>query len=116
MSREWIFYLEDIRDSALKVLRYTKGMDLSAFQENEQAFDAVIRNLEIIGEAAKYLPSEARTMMPEIEWAKAAAFRDIIAHHYFGLDARIVWDVVQNKIPEIASTSTSILEKLTKEG
>lgn len=114
MSREWLFYLEDIRDSALKVLRYTEGMDIVAFQENEQAFDAVVRNLEVIGEAAKHLPDEAKAMMPEIEWSKAAAFRDIIVHHYFGLDIRILWDVVQTKVPDIARISAIILAEMEK--
>ncbi len=74
-------------------------------------FDAVIRNLEIIGEAAKHLPTEATAAMPEVEWSKAAAFRDVIAHHYFGLDIDVVWDVVKNKIPAIEIAAAHLLSK-----
>jgi len=86
MSRDWTFYLEDILDAAWKILRYTQDIDFDEFNRNELIFDGVVRNLEIIGEATKHLPDEARAMMPDIEWSKAAAFRDVIAHHYFGLN------------------------------
>jgi len=114
VSRDWSFYVEDILDSALKIQRYTTGMTLETFRDNDVVFDAVIRNLEIIGEAAKHLPEEAKALMPEIEWSKAAAFRDVIAHHYFGLNIHIVWDVVLNKIPEIASSADALLKTLRK--
>ena len=71
----------------------------------------MIRNLEIIGEAAKHLPSDVTAAMPDVEWAKAAAFRDVIAHHYFGLDINVVWDVVQNKIPAIENAAMNLLTK-----
>lgn len=112
MSRDWTFYLEDILNSASKVLIYTRGMTLEAFRADTMVFDAVIRNLEIIGEAAKHLPDEAKAAMPDIEWAKAAAFRDVIAHHYFGLDIGIVWDIVENKVPEIARSADRLLMRV----
>ncbi len=110
MSRDWTFYLEDILECSGKVLTYTQGMTLDEFRNNDLVFDAVVRNLEIIGEAAKHLPGEATAMMPDIEWSKAAAFRDIIAHHYFGLNVNVVWDVVQNKIPEIVQSASALLK------
>jgi len=113
MSRDWTYCLEDIAASSAKILRYTKDMDFEAFATNDQAFDAVIRNLEIIGEAAKQLSDEARALMPEIEWSMAARFRDVIAHHYFGLDKQIVWDVVRNKIPSIFEASSCLLQRLS---
>lgn len=67
MSRDWSYYVEDIAECCAKIQRYTKGMDFEMFVANEQAFDAVIRNLEIIGEAAKQLPDTVQAMMPEIE-------------------------------------------------
>lgn len=115
MSRDWSWYLEDIAGCCEKILRYTDGMNFDSFVKNEQAFDAVIRNLEIIGEAAKQLPATAQAMMPEIEWGMAAKFRDVIAHHYFGLDNQIVWDVVRNKVPAIFEASTSLLQRLQNE-
>lgn len=112
MSRDWTFFLEDILDCALQVATYTKGMKLEEFCTNRLVFDAVLRNLEIIGEAAKNLPDVATAAMPEIEWSKAAGFRDVIAHQYFGVDANIVWDVVTNKMPVIIESTTELLEKV----
>ncbi len=113
MSRDWTFYLEDILNAARKILRYTEGIDFDEFNRNELIVDGVVHNLEIIGEAAKHLPDEARAMMPDIEWSKAAAFRDVIAHHYFGLNIDVVWNVVCNKVPEIASTAEALLKSLS---
>lgn len=67
-------------------------------------FDAVVRNLEIIGEAAKHLPPEGKAMMPQVDWNKVAGFRDVIVHGYFGLDVHVIWDVVQAKVPALVST------------
>src|SRR3990172_8594003 len=114
MSRDWTFYLEDILESARKTARYTQGMTLDEFRDNDVIFDAVIRNLEIIGEAAKHLPAEVRTMMPDVEWSKAAAFRDVIVHHYFGLDIHVVWDIVKNKVPDIAASTEALLKRLNR--
>ena len=112
MSRDWTFFLEDILDASNKVLRYTKGLTRETFQRNELVFDAVVRNLEIIGEAAKHLPPEIHEKMPEVEWSKAAAFRDVIAHGSFGLNVYIIWDVTQNKVPGIATSVEKLLTQL----
>lgn len=108
MSRDWTFYLEDIQESADKIKRYTLGITRETFAGEGLVFDAVVRNLEIIGEAAKHLPPEATAAMPEIEWGKAA-FRDVIAHHYFGLDINVVWDVIENNIPALAAAARTLL-------
>ena len=104
--------MEDILEAANKVLRYTNGMSLEAFRSDELVFDAVVRNLEIIGEAAKHLPREVQERMPDVEWSKAAAFRDVIAHGYFGLNVHIIWDVARNKIPVISKTVETLLTQL----
>ena len=65
------------------------------------AYDAVLRNLEIIGEAAKRIPPDVRLKMPEIEWMKIAGMRDWLAHAYFQVNADIVWDVIEHKLPEL---------------
>ena len=99
MSRDWTFFLEDIQESCSRVLRYTEGMTFEQFKADDKTYDAVVRNLEIIGEAAKGLPDDVRAMMPDIEWNKATGLRNIMAHAYFGVSDEILWDVVQNKIP-----------------
>jgi uncharacterized protein with HEPN domain len=106
MSRDEMMYLQDIADSCNKVLRFTGGLMLSELTGDEKTYDAVVRNLEIIGEAAKHISSDLRKKLPDIEWQKIAGMRDMLAHAYFGIDNDIIWDVVQNKIPELAGTIT----------
>lgn len=86
------------------MLRYTTNMTFEQFQKDDKTYDAVMCNLEIIGEASKRLPDSVRAMMPDIEWSKATGLRNIVAHAYFGISDEIVWDVVQNKIPPMKDT------------
>lgn len=106
MSRDEMMYLQDIADSCNKVLRFTEGLTLSQLTGDEKTYDAVVRNLEIIGEAAKHISSDLRKRLPDLEWPKIAGMRDMLAHAYFGIDNDILWDVVQNKIPELARAIT----------
>lgn len=101
VSREWRFYWQDVIASCRKIERYTLGMDREAFEADERTYDAVLRNLELVGEAVKQLPDEARALASDVEWRKIAGTRDFIAHAYFGIDGDILWDVVSNKIPEL---------------
>jgi uncharacterized protein with HEPN domain len=90
VSRDYRLYLNDIRAAAEKVLRYTQGVDLARFVDDEKTFDAVVRNLEIIDEAAKHVPAEVQARYPEVEWRNIAGLRDIVAHEYFGIDEDIL--------------------------
>jgi uncharacterized protein with HEPN domain len=110
VSRSIRLYLEDILTSSTKVLRYTQGMTLEQFIADERTYDAVIRNLEIIGEAAKNIPDDIRTNYPDIEWRKIAGLRDILAHAYFSLENEIIWDIVQNKVFPLLEVIQHILE------
>lgn len=101
MSRDYRLYLDDIATSCAKILRYTAGLSFEAFLENELVYDAVLRNLEIIGEAAKNIPVEVRSRYPLTEWRKIAGLRDVLAHAYFGLEDVTLWDIVQNKVPPL---------------
>jgi uncharacterized protein with HEPN domain len=109
MSRDYRFYLEDIGESCQKVLRYTRGLALEQFVNDEKTFDAVVRNLEIIGEAAKHVPLQVRSRHPNVEWSKIAGLRDVVAHEYFGLDEDILWDIVQNQVPTLLDHVLRIL-------
>jgi uncharacterized protein with HEPN domain len=92
-----------MRDAVAKVVRYTAGMNQASFSADEKTRDAVLRNLEIIGEAAKRIPAKERARRPHVDWRRISGFRDIIAHAYFGIDDDILWNIVSIKIPELAS-------------
>jgi uncharacterized protein with HEPN domain len=110
MSRRELLYLEDIQESCEKVLRFTEGMTYKDFVHDELHFDAVLRNLEVIGEAVKNISEETRRISPQIKWRKIAGFRDIVAHEYFGVNEETVWDIVEKEIPVLLETVKSMLK------
>ena len=101
MSRDAALYVADIEECCEKIRRYTSGMDRAAFVADEKTYDAVVRNLEVIGEAAKNLSSDVRAAIQQIDWKKVSGLRDVLSHAYFGIDNDILWDIVENKIPEL---------------
>lgn len=111
MSRDYRLYLNDMLAAAEKVLRYIRGADLAHFVEDEKTFDAVVRNLEIIGEAAKHVPPEVQARYPGVQWRNIAGLRDIVVHEYFGIDEDILWDIVVNQVPELLVQVQQILKE-----
>lgn len=115
MSRNLQLYLEDILVCATKILRYTQGMNCEEFVADEKTYDAVLRNLQIIGEAVKNIPTQIRQKHPEVEWRKIAGLRDILAHTYFSLENDILWDIVQNKISTLIEQIEQMLLKVKED-
>src|SRR2546429_9738345 len=101
MPRDFEVYLTDIRAAIGKIRSYTAGLSREAFAQDAKTIDAAIRNLEIIGEAAKMVPESVRATYPSVEWRKIAGLRDILAHQYFEVDLDIIWDILTNKLPEL---------------
>ena len=101
MSRNLKLYFEDIIVAGEKVIRYTEGMGFTEFVVDERTFDAVVRNLQIIGEAVKQIPPDMRLRYPQVEWRKIAGLRDVLAHAYFSLQDEMIWDIVQGKVPHL---------------
>lgn len=109
MSREYKVYLQDIISSIEKIESYTNGVDFEKFKATELIVDGVVRNLEIIGEAAKNVPAEIKTKHLTVEWKKLAGLRDILIHAYFGVDVEILWDIIQNKLAGLKKELLAIL-------
>lgn len=101
MSRDWRLRLEDMRECCVKIIEYTSDLSKDGFSKDEKTYDAVLRNLEIIGEAAKQVPDHARRAMASIEWRQIAGMRDWVAHGYFGLDRNMIWDTVKSDVPTL---------------
>lgn len=101
MKRDYKIYLHDILESIAKLEEYTQGKSWSDFANNTELQDAVLRRLEIIGEAVKHVPDEVKEKYPEVEWKKAAGARNIFAHEYFGVSLERVWDTVMKDLPKL---------------
>lgn len=110
MSFEPRDYLSHILAEAEYLLATSEGLTSTDFDTDETLQRAFVRSLEIIGEAAKKVPDSFRADHPEIEWRAMAGMRDRLIHDYFGVDYEIVWDVVQNHIPELRRQIAMILE------
>jgi uncharacterized protein with HEPN domain len=109
--REWRFYLDDMIDFAGKVLTYTKGFDQPSFVASGVTYDATLRNLEMIGEAATHIPDEIRSAHPEIPWRVVIATRNRLIHGYLGIDDDTLWSIIRDDVPELLS----LLQALTKD-
>ena len=93
MSRDPRLFLDDIISAIDTIREYTRGYALSTFCDDKKTQDAVIKNLAVIGEAARSLPEEIRAMAPDVGWRKVVDMRNILVHQYFGLNLQIIWDV-----------------------
>ena len=91
--------MKDILESCNKIIDYTKDMSYEIFVSDSKTIDAVIRNFEIIGEAANRLPDEYKDAHPEIDWFRIRGFRNRIVHDYFGIDYSIVWQIKESYLP-----------------
>ena len=101
MSRDWLLFVQDIIEAIETIQNYTLNMNKSDFLKDNKTQDAVIRNLEIIGEAARSIPEEYKKNTPSIEWRKIIALRNILIHEYFGVSREILWDIIDNKLSDL---------------
>ena len=109
-ERIWKFRIQDILESVRSIMEYVQGMDYDTFQNDPKTFDAVVRRLMIIGEAATHIPDDVSEKYPNIEWRQMAGMRNILVHEYFGVSEKIVWDTIQVDLPSIISPLEKLLE------
>lgn len=103
MPRDNSIFLLHIAESFEKIIQYLNGMSEETFACDSLVQDAVIRNYEIIGEAAKNIPDNFRILHPAIDWSGMAGLRDILIHHYFGIDLISIWNISQKQAPTAVS-------------
>jgi uncharacterized protein with HEPN domain len=101
MSREWRLYFDDLVEACPRIVAYSSGMSREQFETSTLHYDATVRNIELLGEAAKNIPEDIRAGMAKIPWRELIAIRNVVAHGYFGINNDILWDIVSRKAPEL---------------
>jgi len=100
-GREWRFYIDDMIAFAERVIRYTADLDQQSFVADSLIFDATLRNLELIGEAATHVPEHVRSAWPRVPWRLVIAMRNRLIHGYLGIDNDTLWSIVVSDIPAL---------------
>ncbi|MGI8635667.1 MAG: HepT-like ribonuclease domain-containing protein [Segetibacter sp.] len=111
-KRDTQLLLEDMHEACKKIITYTNGFTYDDFLADDKTIDAVVRNFEIIGEAAARMSEEFKITYPEIEWIKIIGFRNRIIHEYFGIDYENLWKIKEKNIPELSERVMMILQNL----
>ena len=105
--RDWALFVDDIQQAYDKISGYVSGMSFEDFCADTRTVDAVVRNLEIIGEASRGIPDDKQLLKPEIDWAAIRGLRNRIVHEYFGLSLSVIWAIVQTDLPVLAQQLSS---------
>ncbi len=112
MPRDYLLYLDDIERALDRVERYTRDQSFEAFSADEMRVDAVIRNLETLGEAVKHLPDDIRALEPATPWAQIAGLRDVLAHAYFSVNLTLLWDIITHEAPTLRPVVRRLISEL----
>ena len=103
--------LQDMLEAARRILLYIKNIEFEQFQEDFKTQDAVLRNLEVLGEAAKNIPDDFRSEHPDLPWTEMARTRDRLIHHYFGVNLDVVWGIAELELPDVVVKVEAILKQ-----
>ena len=115
MKRDSRLYLDDIFDAIEKIENYVEGLSFEEFSADSKTIDAIVRNLEIIGEATKRVSEETKAKYSEIPWKLMAGTRDKLIHEYFGVNLQTLWKSVREDLPPVKQAIKSLLAKMDKE-
>jgi len=107
--REWRLRIEDVLEAIHKIQRYASGLSFDEFCADDKVVDAVVRNLEVIGEAARHIPPEIESRHPDLPWVEMRGMRNILVHEYFGVNLSILWHTIQQNLPPIIEKLDKIL-------
>ena len=110
MSRDYGLFLHDIEDACQKIVDYSNELTFEDFAKQDMAYYSLVRLLEVIGEAVKNIPEEVRNRYPAVQWRQIARARDLMAHHYFGLEDETLWEMVQVHVPELLAQIRPIID------
>ena len=109
-KRDPCLFLTDILEAVGRIEEYIEGYDFERFVNDRKTVDAVLRNLEIIGEAARNIPDEVRERYPSVPWRRIVGLRNVVIHHYFGVDLSVVWVIVSSQLEELKEEIEKIVE------
>lgn len=115
MKRDYRIFINDILECIAKIEKFVEDMNFEEFLKDEKTKSAVVRELEVIGEATKNIPKSIRQRYESLPWSQMAKTRDKIIHFYFGVDYEIVWKVVKERLPEIKSSIEEVLKDWEEE-
>lgn len=104
--------LKDILEAIQRALRYTEGLTFQQFCADEKTIDAVVRNLTVIGEAARHVPTEIRSQWPGLPWREMGDIRNIVVHEYFGVSLEMLWQTIREDLPGLVQPLTDLLSQL----
>lgn len=109
--KDWTLRVNDIFEAADRIRRFTTGMTFESFLADERTIDAVIRNIEIVGEAIRYIPEDIQQRHAAIAWRRIRAMRNVLIHQYDEVRLRTVWDATQTGLPLLVSQLQALLEQ-----
>ncbi len=112
MSRNYSLYLQDAVTAIDRIVSYVEGVDRGKFETDQMRLDAVIRNLQIIGEAVKKIPNSIQKRYSNIPWREIAGLRNRVTHVYFDVDINIIWDVVHSELPILRNQIQEIIKEI----
>lgn len=110
--RNHAIYVADMLQAVVRILSYVDGLDFAKFSGDQRTVDAVLRNFEILGEAASHVPTGIQTLAPDIEWRRIKDFRNVVAHFYSGIDLELVWELIRNRLPSFRQALERPIEVL----